>query len=163
MLHTRASASPIQGAGSLFTSLTTISRHAGPLRQPNSARQTPQAVAAAAAALNSAASQSLPCQQPHTAASTAPVQLDPEAKARHKRPAGWKAPGPPPAVACVAVELQPNETLSYLTGDWRILQLRNGHRWVGGWLAGWWNTSLSALKVCVVCLLSSGSTAHTHL
>jgi hypothetical protein len=71
---------------------------------------------------------------------TPPVKLPPEVKAKHKRPPGWVAPGPSPiglqdspAAAAAAVDdasLQPqaNETLSYLTGDWRIFQLKDGHR-----------------------------------
>ncbi|KAF6258071.1 hypothetical protein COO60DRAFT_1157792 [Scenedesmus sp. NREL 46B-D3] len=68
-----------------------------------------------------------------------PVKHSPEAKAQHKRPPGWTAPGPSPvglqgpaaaAAAAVGPGLQPqaNETLSYLTGDWRIFQLKDGHR-----------------------------------
>jgi hypothetical protein len=51
-------------------------------------------------------------------------------KARHRRPEGWMAPGPRPAGAQGNPDLAagPDETLSYLTGDWRIFQLRNGHR-----------------------------------
>jgi hypothetical protein len=67
-----------------------------------------------------------------------PVKHDPELKAKHKRPKGWVAPGPQPAAAAAAAggfldpDLIPGleETLSYLTGDWRIFQLRNGHRCV---------------------------------
>ncbi|MCC6620375.1 MAG: methyltransferase [Deltaproteobacteria bacterium] len=44
-----------------------------------------------------------------------------------RRPPGWKAPGPPPTGA--EPTLGPDETVSYLTGDWRILQRRDGHRW----------------------------------
>jgi hypothetical protein len=68
-------------------------------------------------------------------AATPPVKLPPEVKARHKRPPGWTAPGPSPAglqdsAAAADPSLQPqdNETLSYLTGDWRIFQLKDGHR-----------------------------------
>ena len=48
-----------------------------------------------------------------------------------RRPPGWCAPGPPPAVQLDRPELwpQPGEELCYLTGDWRILQRRRGHRW----------------------------------
>jgi hypothetical protein len=70
---------------------------------------------------------------------TPPVKLLPEVKARHKRPPGWVAPGPSPvglqdspAAAAAAddpsLKPQVNETLSYLTGDWRIFQLKEGHR-----------------------------------
>lgn len=58
------------------------------------------------------------------------VKLDPETKAKHNRPPGWQAPGPQPVGAGSDPSLEPqeNETLSYLTGDWRIFQLKNGHR-----------------------------------
>jgi tRNA1(Val) A37 N6-methylase TrmN6 len=44
-----------------------------------------------------------------------------------RRPAGWIAPGPPPA----RLDLRPGpgEDLCYLAGDWRILQRLDGHRW----------------------------------
>jgi tRNA1Val (adenine37-N6)-methyltransferase len=44
-----------------------------------------------------------------------------------RRPAGWVAPGPPPA----RLDLRPGpgEDLCYLAGDWRILQRLDGHRW----------------------------------
>jgi hypothetical protein len=61
-----------------------------------------------------------------------PVDYDPEVKAKHKRPSGWVAPGPPPAGRQGRADLQPgpDEDLSFLTGDWRIFQLKTGHRWV---------------------------------
>jgi hypothetical protein len=90
---------------------------------------------------------SMPVAGPDTAAAeapgaslilTPPVKLPPEVKAKHKRPPGWLAPGPSPiglqdspaAAAAADASLQPqvNETLSYLTGDWRIFQLKDGHR-----------------------------------
>lgn len=47
-----------------------------------------------------------------------------------RRPAGWQAPGPAPAApadpACWPAD---GEDLCALAGDWRILQLRRGHRW----------------------------------
>lgn len=47
-----------------------------------------------------------------------------------RRPPGWRAPGPapvPPAdPACWPAD---GEDLCALAGDWRILQLRRGHRW----------------------------------
>jgi tRNA1Val (adenine37-N6)-methyltransferase len=48
-----------------------------------------------------------------------------------RRPPGWRAPGPPPARAQGRPELAPgpDEDLSFLVGDWRIFQLRRGHRW----------------------------------
>jgi tRNA1Val (adenine37-N6)-methyltransferase len=57
----------------------------------------------------------------------------PEQRARRARPATWAAPGPPPAAAhdpeLASRPLGQGETLSYLSGDWRILQLADGHRW----------------------------------
>jgi tRNA1(Val) A37 N6-methylase TrmN6 len=45
-----------------------------------------------------------------------------------RRPEGWVPPGPEPA--CHPIPLDPGiEELSLLTGDWRILQRRDGHRW----------------------------------
>ena len=48
-----------------------------------------------------------------------------------RRPAGWQAPGPPPATPRERHEVwpRPGEDLSCLSGDWRILQQRRGHRW----------------------------------
>ena len=43
-----------------------------------------------------------------------------------RRPAGWRAPGPPPAGGA---EPKHGEDLCYLAGDWRILQRIDGHRW----------------------------------
>jgi tRNA1(Val) A37 N6-methylase TrmN6 len=53
------------------------------------------------------------------------------ARALERRPPGWRAPGPPPAGARDRPELVPgpDEDLSFLVGDWRIFQLRRGHRW----------------------------------
>ncbi len=53
-------------------------------------------------------------------------------------PPGWTAPGPPGAT--IEVALGPDEELSWLTGDWRIVQRRDGHRWslddlVTAWVA----------------------------
>ena len=47
---------------------------------------------------------------------------------RPARPPGWVAPGPQPA-APPGVEPGPHEDLSFLSGDWRIFQRRDGHRW----------------------------------
>lgn len=59
-----------------------------------------------------------------------------------RRPAGWIAPGPPPAGDQGRPELVPgpDEQLSYLAGDWRLFQRRDGHRWslddlVTAWVA----------------------------
>jgi hypothetical protein len=57
------------------------------------------------------------------------VWLDPQVKAAHKRPPGWTAPGPQPQADASVAPPAPHETLSFLTGDWRIFQLRAGHRW----------------------------------
>lgn len=55
-----------------------------------------------------------------------------------KRPPGWVPPGPAPARTEVPVH--DGEELSLLTGDWHILQRKDGHRWslddlVTAWLA----------------------------
>ena len=48
-----------------------------------------------------------------------------------RRPRGWTAPGPPPAGANGDPTLhpRPDEDLCYLTGDWRVFQRIDGHRW----------------------------------
>ncbi|TVR02075.1 MAG: SAM-dependent methyltransferase [Deltaproteobacteria bacterium] len=58
-----------------------------------------------------------------------------------RRPPGWSAPGPRPA-GLVHPDLRPGprEDLCFLTGDWRILQRVDGHRWslddlVTAWVA----------------------------
>jgi tRNA1(Val) A37 N6-methylase TrmN6 len=50
---------------------------------------------------------------------------------RARRPAGWRAPGPPPAAPYERPDVWPGagEDLCHLAGDWRILQLVRGHRW----------------------------------
>jgi tRNA1(Val) A37 N6-methylase TrmN6 len=55
-----------------------------------------------------------------------------------RRPLDWLPPGPAPARH--AVPLQAEEVLSYLLGDWQIIQRRDGHRWslddlVTAWVA----------------------------
>lgn len=45
-----------------------------------------------------------------------------------RRPRDWRVPGPPPAARHEIVP-GPNEDLCYLSGDWRILQRLDGHRW----------------------------------
>ena len=59
-----------------------------------------------------------------------------------RRPPGWRAPGPPPTTPCDQPHVWPRagEDLCYLCGDWRILQLVDGHRWslddlVTAWVA----------------------------
>jgi tRNA1Val (adenine37-N6)-methyltransferase len=56
-----------------------------------------------------------------------------------RRPAGWRAPGPPPRAR---PDLLPGrrEDLCHLSGDWRIFQRTDGHRWslddlVTAWVA----------------------------
>jgi tRNA1Val (adenine37-N6)-methyltransferase len=48
-----------------------------------------------------------------------------------RRPAGWVAPGPAPAGPGERADLWPaeGEDLCHLTGDWRIFQRLDGHRW----------------------------------
>ena len=48
-----------------------------------------------------------------------------------RRPPGWRPPGPAPAATVHQPEVWPHadEELCCLTGDWRILQRRRGHRW----------------------------------
>ncbi|MFO0548342.1 MAG: SAM-dependent methyltransferase [Polyangiaceae bacterium] len=48
-----------------------------------------------------------------------------------RRPVGWAPPGPRPRGAAGDATLVPgdDEDLSYLTGDYRIFQLKRGHRW----------------------------------
>lgn len=59
-----------------------------------------------------------------------------------RRPAGWIAPGPAPAGARGRPELEPaaDEDLCFLSGDWRLFQKLQGHRWslddlVTAWIA----------------------------
>lgn len=59
-----------------------------------------------------------------------------------RRPAGWRAPGPVPVTPHDQRHLWPcrGEDLCYLSGDWRILQRVDGHRWslddlVTAWVA----------------------------
>jgi tRNA1(Val) A37 N6-methylase TrmN6 len=55
---------------------------------------------------------------------------DPTERSRIRR-GGWVAPGPRPAGALGRPELEPSadEDLAFLTGDFRIFQLKVGHRW----------------------------------
>ena len=48
-----------------------------------------------------------------------------------RRPPGWVAPGPRPCGDQGRPELQPadDEDLCFLTGDWRLFQKQQGHRW----------------------------------
>jgi tRNA1(Val) A37 N6-methylase TrmN6 len=71
------------------------------------------------------------------------VQFAPLGIARGaRRPDGWQAPGPAPLTPRDRLDVWPGpgEQLVYLTGDWRILQRSDGHRWslddlVTAWLA----------------------------
>src|SRR6185295_18374319 len=45
-----------------------------------------------------------------------------------RRPAGWVAPGPSPS-GDAALGPRAGEDLCYLTGEWRIFQRLDGHRW----------------------------------
>jgi len=55
----------------------------------------------------------------------------PEERARALRPDGWAAPGPSPCPDETDPSLAPaaDEDLSYLLGDFRIFQKKDGHRW----------------------------------
>ncbi len=60
-----------------------------------------------------------------------------------RRPDGWTPPGPLPRGAEGRPELQPfdDEDLCFLTGEWRLFQKQQGHRWslddlVTAWVAG---------------------------
>jgi len=48
-----------------------------------------------------------------------------------RRPPAWRAPGPAPAAPLHRPDLWPQvgEDLCHLSGDWRILQRLDGHRW----------------------------------
>ncbi len=52
-------------------------------------------------------------------------------RALAKRPAGWTPPGPKPRGHAERPDLLPgpDEDLSFLTGDFRIFQRKDGHRW----------------------------------
>jgi tRNA1(Val) A37 N6-methylase TrmN6 len=60
-----------------------------------------------------------------------------------RRPAGWRASGPAPLTPYDRRDVWPEagEELVYLSGEWRILQRADGHRWslddlVTAWFAG---------------------------
>lgn len=58
-----------------------------------------------------------------------------------KRPAGWSPGGPQPLPEPWPDDCLPRdgEELSFLTGDFRILQLQRGHRWsLDDLLTAWW-------------------------
>ena len=56
---------------------------------------------------------------------------DPDDRAARKRPAGFVVKGPRPRGDLGRADLRPGpaETLSFLSGDFRIFQRRDGHRW----------------------------------
>lgn len=71
-----------------------------------------------------------------------------------KRPPGWYAPGPPPAVPWDRPDVWPaaGEDLCYLAGDWRILQRVRGHRWslddlVTAWFAVEQTSAMPASRI----------------
>lgn len=63
-----------------------------------------------------------------------------------RRPEGWVPPGPAPARHPVPVDPTVEE-LSLLTGDWRILQRRDGHRWSLDDLVTAWRGRRTALDL----------------
>lgn len=72
-----------------------------------------------------------------------------------RRPAGWHPPGPRPRTPRDRPEVWPQarEDLCYLTGDWRILQRVDGHRWslddlVTAWVAGNASSQSSPARIC---------------
>ncbi len=55
---------------------------------------------------------------------------------------GWTRPGPVPPGALQAVAVAPNETLDYISGHFRIFQLRDGHRFsTDDVLTAWYGTT----------------------
>ena len=78
-----------------------------------------------------------------------------------RRPAGWIVPGPPGPpqdLRGVPLALLPgrNEDLCHLSGDWRILQRTDGHRWslddlVTAWVATRGTAPARALDLGWVC------------
>ena len=69
---------------------------------------------------------------------------------KSKRPPGWTAPGPPPAGPGEDPELWPKagEDLCYLSGDWRIFQRIEGHRWsLDDLLTAWYGVTHAPARV----------------
>ena len=67
-----------------------------------------------------------------------------------KRPAGWTAPGPPPAGPGDDPTLWPEvgEDLCFLSGDWRIFQRIDGHRWsLDDLLTAWYGVTHAPARV----------------
>lgn len=55
---------------------------------------------------------------------------------------GWTRPGPVPPGACERVEVEPDVTLDYICGHFRIFQLRDGHRFsTDDVLTAWYGTT----------------------
>jgi len=65
-----------------------------------------------------------------------------------RRPFAWQAPGPPPAPPASTHHLGPrgDEDLCFLSGDWRILQRLDGHRWSLDDLATAWMAADTAAE-----------------
>ncbi len=77
----------------------------------------------------------------------------PEERALRRRPPGWVAPGPkPPLPARDDARPREDETLSFLSGDFRLFQKRTGNRW-----------SIDELATAFVASQVSPKDAHTHL
>jgi len=73
------------------------------------------------------------------------------------------------AAAAIDPDLRPapHETLSFLTGDWRIFQLRDGHRCVcegggdeAGWLGGMYSAKRETAGVCLAVYIRSDDSAN---
>ncbi|HTJ83732.1 MAG TPA: methyltransferase [Polyangiaceae bacterium] len=78
-----------------------------------------------------AATPDLPTPPRRASLAGAPPSEHPAARARALRPAGWSPPGPSPRGADGRADLVPgaDEDLCFLSGDFRIFQRKNGHRW----------------------------------
>lgn len=65
-----------------------------------------------------------------------------------RRPADWRAPGPPPAAQPdVALGPHAGEDLCFLAGDWRIFQRVAGHRWsLDDLVTAWAATTVAAAR-----------------
>ena len=74
----------------------------------------------------------------------------PEERALRRRPPGWLAPGPKPPAPSEAPG--DDETLSFLSGDFRLFQKRAGNRW-----------SIDELVTAFVASQVSPQEAHSHL
>jgi tRNA1(Val) A37 N6-methylase TrmN6 len=72
-----------------------------------------------------------------------------------RRPAGWRAPGPPPRARADLVP-GPHEDLCFLAGDWRIFQRVDGHRWSLDDLVTAWSAADSVARPARVLDLGCG-------